>query len=388
MKKGGGLLLVLICLQVIVFVLDAQVQMDYISGSVVLASKDTLYGEIRQFPLNDRVRKVYFREKGTRDEKVYSAYDLLSFHFLPDVTYESFELPNYRQMDTTYTWYFALKRVAGAINLFKLNITSGEVRFFVQNAKYGLSELKYPIETINNQVFRDNRYMAVLGKYTSDVPSFQSRIASYAYDEKNLVALISEYNVRFGENKVPQAHFDWDPTWYISAGIINALIIKNINGFHFDLEYTLSNPKTPMWSEYVIGLNYKRLNYPNGNTKDSYVDFISLYSSDYSLSYNDLSSDHKPYGYSANIIGMPIFCRLNNRRSFISPVIEFGFEPYLFQTNLKSEGEPSIRTKLAAGMGVHYGLGLSVNYQRYRLRYMYSMDEIFCSSLTLQYKLW
>lgn len=221
--------IVLVGLLLQVMMVAAQVQLDYRSGYVVLANKDTLYGEIGQLPTNSKIAKVHFREKGARVDKLYSAFDLLSYNFWPDVTYESMELPTYRQKDTIYTWHFALRRLSGAIKLLKLNSTSGEDRFFVQNQKYGLSELKNPIETINNQVFRDNRYMSVLAKYTNDVPDFQSRIAAYGYDEENLVALISEYNVHFGENKGYKPYFDWNPSLYVSAGSIVNLLVSGLN---------------------------------------------------------------------------------------------------------------------------------------------------------------
>jgi len=185
--------LVLVVFQVLV--VDAQVQMDYYIGSIVLANKDTLYGEVGLVPMNSRITKVKFREKGASVGRVYTALDLLSFNYWPNVTFESIERPSIGLLGTTYTWFFAHRRVTGAINLLKLNITSGEERFYIQNTKYGLTELKDPIEMIHNQVFRDNQYWRVIAKYTNDVPEFQSRIAVCGFDEESLVALISEYNL-------------------------------------------------------------------------------------------------------------------------------------------------------------------------------------------------
>ncbi len=193
------LVLVLVVFQVLE--LAAQVQLFYRSGSVVLANKDTLYGEIMPVPMNSRVTKIMFREKGVGFGKVYNALDLLSFNYWPDVTYESIERPINGLLGTTYTWFFAHRRVTGSINLLKLNITSGEERFYIQNTKYGLTELKDPIEMIHNQVFRDNQYWRVIAKYTNDVPEFQSRIAVCGFDEESLVALISEYNALVGDKK-------------------------------------------------------------------------------------------------------------------------------------------------------------------------------------------
>lgn len=193
------LVLVLVVFQVLE--LAAQVQWDYRSGFVVLANKDTLYGEIRVFPMNTRVTKIKFIEKGADVRREYTALDLLSFNYWQDLTYESIERPISGLFGTTYTWFFALRRVTGAINLLKLNITSGEERFYIQNTKYGLTELKDPIEMIHNQVFRDNQYWRAIAKYTNDVPAFQSRIAACGFDEESLVDLISEYNAHYGDKK-------------------------------------------------------------------------------------------------------------------------------------------------------------------------------------------
>lgn len=115
---------------------------------------------------------------------------------------------------------------------------------------------------------------------------------------------------------------------------------------------------------------------------------FSLSSPNYTKTYYNPTRSYMQYVQSANIIGLPIFWRLNNRLSLISPVLEFGIEPFLVQENFKIQGQPTIRTKLTVGLGAKCGLGVGLNYQRFRLRYLYYVDELPGSSLTLQYQLY
>jgi len=323
---------------------SAQVQLEYGSGYVVLAKNDTLYGQIRKAPYNTYLTKIYFKEKNSTTDKIYTPYELNCFHYDPDVTMESVEVRSVNEKDTTYKWRFALRRLSGPVELLLLYSRNGEARYFVQNKAFGLSELTNPIETIHDQIFRNNKYLTILAKYTNEVPGFQDRIRNSTFDEESLVALISDYNRNFGRVPETKPLLTSSRNVLVNAGQFVSEQNKS-QGFNLGLEYTLSIPGSYLKSEIVYGFNFK----------------------------------HIQKIQSANLVGVPIFWRINDRMSLVSPGFELGFEPFLYQETYHS--------KLSINIAPILGLGIGLNYQRLRLEYMFFVNQSIGQGFTLQYQL-
>lgn len=389
MKKGLFILGFLWMLQLLV----AQERMDFQEGYVVLANNDTVYGALKKHPYPNLNSTVSFKERNSAIEKAYTTEEIKSFHFEPDLTFEAIRIRLIYRKDTTERMYFALRKLTGRVDLFVLYLPIEKERYFVRNTEFGLAELKQPIETIQDKVYSNRRYLTTLAKYLKDVPDLQSKIQTCNYYENAFVRLISEYNGNFGSaiRVEPKSTLNCD--LFVISGLdyfLGEKIITDIDVFGqtTGLEASFYNKAKSMKSEIVVGFHYQTFvcssNYFSYNLKDS-IQVNSPYMENSHLFY--VQGESTRISQTGHVVGLPMYLKYNNRLKMISPLVEGGVEPFLIQTSIKVGNDRPYQSKFKYGFRYILGLGVGLNRSRFRIKYMVYAEPLLQTSLSIQYKI-
>lgn len=391
MEMKKNIVLIGLLLQFLMVV--AQVQIDNKPGFIVLANNDTVYGELKQLPYPSLISKVVFKAKDALVDTTYTTEAIKSFHFEPNVTFEAIEIRSIRQKDTTDRKYFALRKLSGTVDFFILYMPDSEERYFVRSTDYGLTELKQPIETVYNKVYSNKRYLSVLTKYLGGVPEFQSKVLNCSYYEGSFVKLISAYNDYFSgtSTKEPKKEFKYD--LYFTGGLDNYLsefINSNraVYGMNLGLEASFSNKKKNLRSEFILGLKYRAF-----TCVQKFNALIKRDTVQISSPFQGVSNTYYLYNESLKVIqtgqvfGLPMYLRYNNRLKKISPVFEGGLEPFLISTYYNAGNRGSFQSKLDFGFNWIIGIGLALNQERFRMKYMVYADPFLLNTVSVQFKL-
>jgi len=377
----------------LVLTITSQVKIDYKPGYVVLINNDTVYGTLKTVPFPSLYTKVQF--KGNKDvvDKTYSTDKVKSFHFEPGTTFEALVIRSMNQKDSTELTCFALRKLTGTVDLFIVYQPNGEERFFVRNSDYGLSELKQPIETIQNQVFANKQYLSVLTKYLGNVPEFKVKVMQCSYYEGSFEKLISQYNAHFGGSFTPELNHSMSCDWSLSGGLDYYLRNQiddglNVYGVELALEASFSNKEKNLKSEFVVGLSYRSFYSDQYMTSRLRYDTVNVSSPIGHNSYILYLYDEKvrviQSGY---IIGLPMYFRYNDRTKLISPLLEGGVEPYVIQNRYDAGSFGSFQSKFELGLRYIIGLGVGLNQERYRMKYMLYADPLLLNAVSIQFNL-
>jgi hypothetical protein len=388
MKKGVLLVGMVLLLQWV----TGQVQIDYQAGYVVLLNNDTVYGELKKLPYPSLISSVQFKEKGTSHDTTYTADAIKSFHFDPNTTFEAIQIKSINKKDTSDRSYFALRKLTGVVNFFILYLPNSDERYFVSNTDYGLCELKQPLETISDQVFSNKRYLSTLTKYLQDVPALQSKIQNCSFYEGSMLNLISEYNGHFGPSvEQPKKLIKYDLS--VTGGLDYYLGEKinsnsDVYGLTLGLEASFSNKEKNMKSEFVLGVYYHTFVCYKSIHATALGDTIRITSPflDEPIAYY-LKDETLRVVQTGHMLGVPMFLRYNNRLKQISPIIEAGIEPFLLQNSFDAGSLGTFHSKLVVDFNYIIGLGVGLNQEKFRLKYMIYADPFLQNTLSIQFKL-
>lgn len=389
LKKGLFILGFLWLMQLLV----AQERMDFQEGYVVLANNDTVYGALKKLPYPNLNSTVSFKERNSTIEKAYTTEEIKSFHFEPDLTFEAIRIRLISRKDTTDRMFFALRKLTGRVDLFVLYLPNEKERYYVRDNEFGLAELKQPVETIHDKVYSNKRYLSTLAKYLSGVPDFQSKILTCNYYENAFVRLISEYNRHFDSAPMEETKSIINSDLFVIGGpdyFLGEKLRSDIDayGMTLGLEASFSNNAKSMKSELVLGIHYQtffcKYNFTSYNLKDSIQ--VNTPFMNYSHKYY-IQRELTQVSLTGHIFGLPMYLKYNNRLQMISPLVEAGVEPFLIQTLFKVGDHQSYQSKFLYGFRYILGLGIGLNRERFRIKYMFYAEPWLQNSLSIQYKI-